>query len=782
MRSVFKREFSSAFHHICSYIAVALSLLISAIVLSANNLTYAQESVGTMVSFMALVTILIIPVIAASVVPSRKSSGKDSVYSALPLRSRDVAVGKYLAALCVTLISDAFVLLSPVISGFFGTVDHLMSYTAILGYVLFQAAWLAVCVFIFKAVTRRVAAYITVYATALIMALISVFIFFVPVNAIVSLICLCVLAALIGAVVGLCTKRISVGVIFGVALVAFAAVAYIVTPESFAGLFETVIGLISPVDRFNPFIYGIFDIGAIVYYLSLTAAFLWLFGRKFAMDHEKRERKPSMNLKKVTSAATALLLVTVLCGINVAAAAVPRRFNALDASMTDKASVSKEAKEYLATVDKDVTFYLLEPVARDMDYSVDAETYRLYLDRLIATNGHFELVEVYYEDTPEFYTDRGISYENITPNSLLIECGDRMEYVSFYSLLYYSNSDMGSTQMSLSEYLYAVQLYSSSEQYAEYLYSLLYNTTVYNYADLSICSVVEYVTADIIPNNYYLTGHGEPSTEDITSAFYEWDLPLLDTTAEEIPEDAASILINMPSEDISEAERDAFLEYLSGGGQLTFVTNESNLDMPNLCAVLKAYGMSVENRDFVKEPVEEDEESEETAEKATTEFYPTVKFDNDILGEISDTTAVTPTVKNANAITVDEDARENLLIKPLLTSSTESYIGDDPEQRGSYTLACAAETPDGAKVVWFTGGESFNGAASVAANVLAYALTWVTMEYTSVVSNIPPTLYEQPMTVVSSGGATMITVILCLVAVGVAVFGVVNLYRRKKAK
>jgi hypothetical protein len=93
-----------------------------------------------------------------------------------------------------------------------------------------------------------------------------------------------------------------------------------------------------------------------------------------------------------------------------------------------------------------------------------------------------------------------------------------------------------------------------------------------------------------------------------------------------------------------------------------------------------------------------------------------------------------------------------------------------------------AETPDGAKVVWFTGGESFNSAASVAANVLAYALTWVTLEYTSAVTDIPPTLYEQPMTVVSSGGATMITVMLCLVAVGVAVFGAVNLYRRKKAK
>jgi ABC-2 type transport system permease protein len=352
-----------------------------------------------------------------------------------------------------------------------------------------------------------------------------------------------------------------------------------------------------------------------------------------------------------------------------------------------------------------------------------------------------------------------------------------MEYVSFYSLLYYSNSDMGSTRMSLSEYMYAVQLYSSSEQYAQYLYSLLYNTTVYNYADLSICSVVEYVTADIIPNNYYLTGHGEPSTDSLTSAFYEWGLPSLDTTKEEIPEDAASILINMPSEDITESERDILLEYLEGGGQLTFVTNEKNLDMPNLCAILEAYGMAVENKAFVNEPLGEGED-----ERETTQIYPNVDFKNEIFGSISSTASIEPVVKNANAISMNENAKGDLLIYPLLTTSDGAYLGDNAEAKASYTVACAAETGDGARVVWFTGGESYNEAASIGANLVAYGLTWVTLEYTSAVSELPPALYAQPTTIVSSGGATLITVLLCLIAIGVAVYGVTVIYKRKKLK
>ena len=776
MRAVLKREFSSAFHRIYAYLAIALSMLVSVIVFSANNLTYATESIGGVVSFMSFITLLIIPVIAATVVPSRKKCARDRAYDALPLSSKQVALGKYLAALLITLLSDVFLLFFPFLSGFFSTADHLASYTSIFGYILFQAAWLAVCTFVLKAVKKRWAAYVTVYGVALAMIIVSIFIFFVPLNSVVSVVCLGVLAALVGAVAGLCLKRIWVGIAVFVPLALADVALYFINPDGFAGLFEKVVCQISPIDRFNPFVYGIFDFSGVIYYLFLTFAFVYLFSRLFVLDHEKREDKPCIDLKKATSAGVAVILVITLGCVNVAALAVPKRYKEFDASLADKASLSQEAENYLASVDKDVTFYLLEPTSRDMDYTVKAEPYLLYIDKLVGTNERFSLVEVYYEQNPEFYEEKGIILENVVPNSLIIECQERYEYVSFYSFLYYSNADMGATKMSLSEYLYALQIYSSNEQYVQYLYSLMYNTTVYSYADLSICQVVEYVVADVIPNNYYMTGHGEPDTSKVTSSFNQWGLELLDVS-NGIPEDAASIFINMPDEDITDTEKDILLEYLAGGGQLTFVTNEKNLDMPNLCAILEAYGMKVENKAFVNEPVGEDEE-----ERESTEIYPTVDFQNEIFGDISSTASVEPVVKNANAISIDENVKDDLLAYPLLVTSEEAYLGDAVDKKASYTIAAAAETADGAKVVWFTGGESYNQAESIGANLVAYGLTWVTLEYTSAVSELPPTLYSQPTSIIASGGATLITVMLCLVAVGVAVYGVSVIYKRKKAK
>ena len=42
------------------------------------------------------------------------------------------------------------------------------------------------------------------------------------------------------------------------------------------GLFQKILDVVSLFTRFENFIYGIFDVGAIVYYLSVTVFFLFL--------------------------------------------------------------------------------------------------------------------------------------------------------------------------------------------------------------------------------------------------------------------------------------------------------------------------------------------------------------------------------------------------------------------------------------------------------------------------------------------------------------------------
>ena len=787
MKAVFKREFSSAFHRPTLYVALFLQLLVSAIVISANNLTFNLESISTAVSFMSLISLLLIPAIAGEFIPFGKRAGVDKVYGSLPILDRHIALGKLLAAVSAVLIGDAFLIISPFLAGFFGTVDHLMSYTALLGLILFQAVAVAFSLLVHNTIRNRIVSYVTIYSTAVLLILISVFILYFPVSSLLSFICLCALCLILGIAAALLTKRAWIGVVTATALAAVNTLAFVFASERFAGLFITVITALSPIDRFDSFIWGVLKFSSVLYFLSLGLLLIWCFCRSFALRHEPHQKRPSINLKKLSSSAFVLLLAASLLCVNVAASAVPQRFSSVDATLTHKATPSDNTLSFLSTIDKDVDFYLLEPVDINLNNAMNNSVFRLYLEKLVASNPHFSLTCVYGDEDPGFYSERGLSMNDILPNSLIIQSGDRWEYVNYYSLLCFANSDFGSSYMDISEYEYMVtmvyNMYMSNSEYAQYWYSINYNTTLYRYADTLLAFVVEYVTKDIIPTSYYLTGHGEADMNEATSVFYNLGLTPLDTTNTDIPRDASGIVVNMPSEDFSVSERDAFLDYLAGGGQMTFFTNKENLDMPNLMSVLSAYGMSVEDTSYVTRDIEvEGENEDETVYEPTSEILLSVNYNSDVLGTIDSTTASSIALTDANAITVNTDGLEYPNVISLFESPSDCYLGDDKDSKASYILSCAVETPDGARVVWFTGGESMTNTATGTNSIIDAAISWVTLVYETGTGNITPTLYQQPPAIISSGGSTAVSVLLYITSVGFLVYGIVDLYRRKKAR
>ena len=479
-------------------------------------------------------------------------------------------------------------------------------------------------------------------------------------------------------------------------------------------------------------------------------------------------------MKKATSAGLALLIVASAVTVTCAAAVLPDRFTSYDATLSNKNSVSSEAKEFLSGLDKEVTLYLLEPTGM--------EDYELYLEKLAATNEGLTLKKVYYADDPNFYIDRDINTDSISANSIIVECGDRYNYLSYYNLFVYSNEKLGVTEMSYNEYAYYRSMFSQyaakDEQYLQSYYSLLYDTTVYFNADRVICTYIEYTAADVIPANYYLTGHGEKDLAAASNPYAQLGLKELSISETDVPVDAASVLVNMPETDITEQEKARLCEYLADGGQITVITNEANLDHKNLCEVLSEYGLSAEKGMVRENETVVDTDTGESVTEAVTEFAPTVHTDNDVLYYLDGASGFAPIVKNANAIKVDPNAKAGLTVIPLITSSEASFIGENAP--ASYTLACAVETPDGARIAWFTGGEAFNMAAADSANAVICALNWVTLTYESDIGDVPAVIYSLPTTEITSGGASLLRITLILASVAVMVIGGVVFYVRKK--
>ena len=261
-------------------------------------------------------------------------------------------------------------------------------------------------------------------------------------------------------------------------------------------------------------------------------------------------------------AATAILLVMVII-INLMVGALPSKFTKFDITDNQLYSISEQTQALVRGLTKDITIYWILTDSEEDDYVKSL---------LELVQEQSSRIKVVVKDT-SVYPNFASNYtaDTVYPNSLVVECGEKYRYLNYYDDIYtYDNAD-----------------YYTTGTYTEYFNG-----------EGALVSAINYVTSDVLPKLYILTGHGETA---LTTAFSTAvknqnietaDLSLL--TVEAVPEDADGILINAPTKDISETELETLRAYMAAGGNVMLITSiytgESKLT--NLEALMAEYGMS----------------------------------------------------------------------------------------------------------------------------------------------------------------------------------------------
>ena len=137
-------------------------------------------------------------------------------------------------------------------------------------------------------------------------------------------------------------------------------------------------------------------------------------------------------------------------------------------------------------------------------------------------------------------------------------------------------------------------------------YYSMYSTADKFAGESLITSAISYCITDEIPVVHVLEGHGEEELTEGFSDALERDnlstesLSLL--SGESVPEDVECILINAPSTDISDTERDMLISYLDNGGRILIISGTvQEEELPDLNAVIGHYGISVQEGVVVEE-------------------------------------------------------------------------------------------------------------------------------------------------------------------------------------
>lgn len=276
MIAVCKHELRGYFHSLTAYVFGAFLLAVVGVGAMLYNLQAAVSNFEYVLSFSSLVFVVIVPILTMRVLAEERRQKTDQLLYSLPITTTQVVLGKYLALLAVYLIPLAVICVYPLIFAQFGEVYLPTSYGSIFAFFVMGAALMAVGVFLSSLTENQgFAAGITI--AVILFNYYSVSLSeYISSTAFGSLIALDVLAILLGFLIRYLTRNEGLAYGVALALVLALAAAFLVDSSMFEGLLPAVMEQLSLFERFNTFVNGVFDVTAIVYYLSVIGFLLLL--------------------------------------------------------------------------------------------------------------------------------------------------------------------------------------------------------------------------------------------------------------------------------------------------------------------------------------------------------------------------------------------------------------------------------------------------------------------------------------------------------------------------
>lgn len=276
MISVLKHELKLYFHSLTAYVFGAFLLLIVGIGSMLYNLQAAVSNFEYVLSFSSMVFAVIVPILTMRVIAEERKQKTDQLLYALPISTTKVVVGKYLALLVLYLIPLAIISIYPLIFSQFGEVYLLTSYGSLIAYFIMGAALIAIGMFI-SSLTENQGFAAGIGIAAILLNYFSVSLAeYVSATAAGSAIVLFVLAGLLGWIIKHLTRNDNLGYGVGLTLMAAVVAVFWIDSSALEGLVPEIMKQLSLFDRFETFVNGVFDMTAIVYFVSVIIFFLFL--------------------------------------------------------------------------------------------------------------------------------------------------------------------------------------------------------------------------------------------------------------------------------------------------------------------------------------------------------------------------------------------------------------------------------------------------------------------------------------------------------------------------
>ena len=279
MLAILKRETKSYFTGMIGYVVVAVFLAVLGLYFTNQNLMFASPDFGGVLYTCTILLLFLLPALSMRSFAEERRAKTDQLLLTSPVSIPGIVLGKFLAQMavfCVPLLAAA--VMPPILTAF-GRVNLIGAYASLLGFVLLGAACISIGTFLSSLTENQIIAYLSTFGVLLVCYLMNgIRSMFTSGNLLAFLVFTVVL--LIAAIlVGVTCKSLVAGAGTFFAGVAALFVLFTVRPAWLLSAFNAVLSALALFDPFTNIVSGMFSLTAMLYYLSVTALFLFLTGQ-----------------------------------------------------------------------------------------------------------------------------------------------------------------------------------------------------------------------------------------------------------------------------------------------------------------------------------------------------------------------------------------------------------------------------------------------------------------------------------------------------------------------
>lgn len=376
MTAIYKREVRAFFHSFIGWLYLAAMMLMMGIYFTYFVMLYGEPNIAYVLQGSVFLLQFAVPILTMRSLAEERKQKTDQLILTAPVSVFKIVLGKYLALLTAYAVPVVFIGITPLILSFFGEFQMGVSYTALLGFLLYGAFALAAGLF-FSSLTES------------------------PVIAAVLTFVVLFLGYLMAGINSMISQT--------------------------GNLLTRILGVFDMAGRFDAMAEGSLYVPSVVYYVSFTFFFLFCTIQSI----QKRRYSVPRGGLKASAYHIGLVLVTAALTlvVNLLAERMPENLRSLDVTSNKMYTLTDETKAFVTGLSEDISIYVMAN-EEYKDENLDKT-----LRKLEALSEHITVTYVDPLINPQFYSN----YTETEPgsNSLIVVGPARSRVVDYYNIYGY---------------------------------------------------------------------------------------------------------------------------------------------------------------------------------------------------------------------------------------------------------------------------------------------------------------------------------------------------------